>query len=205
MLRCGLPSALLLLLAASSSLLSAQTIRTEPAPVRDTVRMAEPLGGYQARQGFWLGGGLGYGSVKCGPAADAIGGATATLEAGWTLSRRFLLGVGTSMWNRGYGRLGVTIGSIDLRARWYPSELAGGLFLTGAWGLGIIRFSDVLADPSSYTAKGRAFRAGLGYDLRVASGVSLTPFATGSKINTNDDGDTMSAEVWQLGIEVTVH
>jgi hypothetical protein len=201
------PGAILLLLTASSSSLSSQTIRTEPTPVRDTVRMAEPLGGNQARQGLWLGGGLGYGSVSCGPAGGSLGGAaTAALEAGWTVSRRFLLGIGTSMWNKGSGRAGLTIGSVDLRVRWYPSELAGGLFLTGAWGLGIIRFSDVLADPTSHTDKGRAFRARLGYDLRVASGVSLTPFASGSKINIHDDdGDTLSFEVWQLGIGMTVH
>src|SRR5215213_4954596 len=97
------------------------------------------------------------------------------------------------------GRLGATVGSVDLRARWYPSEMAGGLFFTGAWGLGFIYLSDQLADDMAAT--GRAFRLGLGYDVRVAPGVSLTVSGSGSKINTYKDGDHMWLEVWQLGLE----
>ena len=54
-------------------------------------------------------------------------------------------------------------------------------------------------------ATGRAFRLGLGYDVPVAPEVSLTPYGSASKINTYKDGDHMWAEVWQLGLGVTIH
>jgi hypothetical protein len=164
------------------------------------VKAGPPLGGHQVREGLWFGAGLGYGSLETN---GSLGGFTGTLEGGWNLSRRVALGVGTSVWTRGMGRLGATVGSVDLRARWYPSESAGGFFLTGAWGLGFIHLSDRLANDVSAT--GRAFRFGAGYDFRVAPGVSLTAYGSGSKINTYKDGDHMWAEVWQLGLGVTVH
>jgi hypothetical protein len=99
----------------------------------------------------------------------------------------------------------MTVGSVDLRARWYPGEMAGGFFFTGAWGLGLIRLSDPQAIPTSHTQTGRAFRAGLGYDFRVARGVSVTPFGTWSAIRTEDNGDHMAADVWQAGLWLTLH
>jgi hypothetical protein len=194
-------------LAAASSALSAQiTNLPDPAPApRDTARMTEPLGGYQVRKGFWMSGGLGYGSVDCGPYGPSLGGPTGNLEAGWNLSRRFALGLGTSAWTHQEGRVRMSIGSVDLRVRYYPGEGTGGLFLIGAWGIGLIRLSDAQADPTHQTQSGRAFRGGLGYDLRVAPGVSLTPFGTGSAVRTEKDGNHMRADVWQVGLGVTLH
>jgi hypothetical protein len=99
----------------------------------------------------------------------------------------------------------MTVGSVDLRVRWYPSEMAGGFFFTGSLGIGLIRLSDDLADPTSQTHTGRAFRGGLGYDFRIARGVSLTTFGTGMAVRTERDGDHMAADVWQLGLSLTVH
>jgi hypothetical protein len=197
MLRYGLFAGFFLPIVATAAL-PAQTIRTEPPP--HTRRMTGPLGGYQVRQGLWFGAGLGYGDLESN---GSLGGFTGNLEGGWALNRRVSLGVGTSVWTRGMGRLGATAGSVDLRARWYPSETAGGLFLTGAWGLGFIHLSDELAN--DVVATGHAFRLGLGFDARVSPGVSLTPFGSGSKINTYKDGDHMWAEVWQLGLGLTIH
>ena len=201
----------LVFLQAAAATLSAQNV-PQPGPpqhVRDTARMAEPLGGYQVRRGLWLSGGLGYGSLGCCGRSGASGGLTGGLEAGWTLSRRFLLGIGTSGWTKSgqgeTGRLGLTVGSVDLRVRWYPSEMAGGLFLTGGGGLGLIRLYDRLAVPRSYTQTGRALRAGLGYDFRVARGVSITPMGTWSAIRTEDNGDRMEGDVWQAGVWLTLH
>jgi hypothetical protein len=170
------------------------------------------LGGRQARHGFWLSGGLGYGSVDGGSNGNARGGVTGNIEAGWTLSRRFLLGIGTNLWSKSEDvylgeirRIGMTIGSVDLQFRWYPSEMAGGFFVLGSWGIGLIRLSDDGADPTSLTHTGRAFRGGLGFDFRVARGVSITPFASGTAVRTERDGDHMAADVWQLGLGLTVH
>jgi len=161
------------------------------------------LGGYQVRKGLWGGGSLGYGSLQCN--GSGTGGMTAGLEAGWNLNRRLALGVGSSVWTKEMGRLGMRVGSLDLRIRWYPSEMAGGLFFTGALGLGFIRLSDEQAVPTSVTSTGLAFRGGLGYDFRVANGVSVTPFGSGTKVNTYNGGDHMWAEVWQLGLGLTFH
>jgi hypothetical protein len=203
MLRHGLLAGCYLLTTASASLAAQGRDPPRPYPVRDSLHMAEPLGGYQEREGFWLGAGVGYGSF--GSNGQGLGGFTGNVEAGWTLSRRLALGAGTSLWTRGMGRLGITAGSVDLRIRWYPSELAGGLFLSGALGLGFIRLSDEQAIPSSSTAFGSSFRGGIGFDFKVARGVSLTPFGTGAKLNTYKDGDHMWGEVWQMGLGVTIH
>ncbi|MEA2722706.1 MAG: hypothetical protein QOH59_477 [Gemmatimonadales bacterium] len=204
---------LLLLLAASPPAVSAQITnvpRPAPAPDGQDTVMSEPLGDRQIREGLWLSGGLGYGTVGCcGRSGGGTGGLTGGLEAGWTLSRRFLLGIGASGWTRSgldeTGRLRMTVSSVDLRVRWYPSEMAGGFFVTGGGGLGFIRLSDSQAVPRSNTHTGRAFRAGPGYDFRVARGVSLTPFGTWAAIRTEKDGDHMEADVWQAGIWLTLH
>ena len=199
--RGGLPC-LLLLLTAASSALSAQVTG------RDSLRMTEPLGVSQVRQGLWLSGGLGYGTIGC-CGRSSTGGLTGGLEVGWTFSRRFLLGIGTSAWHRGglgdTGRVGITAGSVDLRVRWYPSEMAGGFFLTGGGGLGFFRLTDPLAIPTSHTSTGHAFRAGLGYDFRIARGLSVTPLGTWSAIRTENNGDRMQGDVWQAGLWLTVH
>jgi hypothetical protein len=205
MSRHALYAGLLLLSLAPPTALQAQRGTDPPrgAPARDSIRMTEPLGGYQVREGLWYGGSLGYGSFNCN--GQGTGGFTTNLEGGWTLSRRIALGLGTSVWTRGFGRLGMSVGSVDLRARWYPSEMAGGLFFTGSFGLGFIRLTDDQADPTSITSTGRALRAGIGYDFRVANGVSVTTFGSGMKVNTEKEGDHMRAEVWQLGLGVTIH
>jgi hypothetical protein len=157
------PLALVSLLTRPTVLAGQITSVTRPPPVIDSSSVGEPASGYQAREGLWLGGGLGYGSLRASN-SGGIGGVTGTLEAGWTLSRRFLLGVGTSAWYRSVEfdtrPIGVTVGSFDVRARWYPSEMAGNFFLTGAVGMGFIRFSDSEARPTSETLTGRAVRAG---------------------------------------------
>ena len=171
--------------------------------------MTEPLGGGQFRRGFWLSGGLGYGLAGCCGRGGGTGGLTSGLEAGWTLSRRLLLGIGVSDWGRSglgeTGRLRMTVASIDLRLRWYPSEMAGGLFVTGGGGLGLIRLGDRQAIPPSHISTGHAFRAGLGYDFRIARGVSMTPLGTWAAIRTQDNCDHIAADIWQAGIWLTLH
>jgi hypothetical protein len=51
------------------------------------------------------------------------------------------------------------------------------------------------------TETGAGALLGLGYDVRVGSNVSLTPFWNGFAVRTSND----DANVGQIGLSVTVH
>jgi hypothetical protein len=158
-------------------------------------------------QGLWLNLGLGYGSVDCGNACS-MGAPTGEVAAGWALSPRFLLGAGITGWTK-EGETGeavgetlrVTVGSVDLRARFYPTQTAG-FFFTGGLGIGMIRFSDQRGISSTQT--GGAFLGGLGCDFRMTAHASLTPFADFSAVRTWGSDD-VRADVWRLGLGLTIH
>ena len=81
------------------------------------------------RVGMWFNAGLGIG------VGDDIGGGSGNVALGWTLNPHLLLGVGSSDWRMGFDRTTLTMGTLDLRAQFYP-EAEGGFFLTGGLGLG---------------------------------------------------------------------
>jgi hypothetical protein len=152
----------------------------------------------QTRSGFWFSGGLGFGSLGCDDCDGREGGLSGGLVFGGTLSPRFLLGGGTTGWTKSEGGAMLTVGTLDARIRYYTSE-AGGFFLTGGLGLGTIS-----ADVSGFGSDsevGVGVVLGLGYDFRVGSNVSLTPFWNGFAVRTSN----ADANVGQLGLSVTVH
>lgn len=53
--------------------------------------------------------------------------------------------------------------------------------------------------------RGLWLSGGPGYDFRVARGVSITPFGSWSAVRTEDNGDTMAADIWQAGLWLTLH
>ncbi len=81
-------------------------------------------------------------------------------------------------------------------------EQTAGFFVTGGVGIGMIRFSDGRGD--SITQTGSAFLAGFGCDFRLGPNLSLTPFASGSAVRAGSP-DHVRADVWQLGLGLTVH
>ena len=131
----------------------------------------------QARQGFWIGFGFGYGSAHatcsgCGSASE--GGATGFLKLGGTLSPKVLLGGAVNAWSKSSGGATETLGNVTASVFYYPAP-ASGFFLTG--GLG---FSDYNLNPSGFattSSTGWGFTAGAGYDIRVGRMISLTPVA----------------------------
>jgi hypothetical protein len=158
-------------------------------------------------QGLWLNLGLGYGSVDCGNGCT-MGAPTGDVAAGWAVSPRFLLGAGIAGWTKegpdgetADGRLRITIGSLDLRARFYPTQTAG-FFISGGLGIGMIRFSDERG--GSHTTTGPAFLGGLGCDFRMTPHVSLTPLADLSAVR-DWSADNVRADVWRLGLGLTIH
>jgi hypothetical protein len=188
---------LLLLLGAIPSRLAAQVERTT-APGTPVQHIPQAL---------WLNLGLGYGSVDCGNGCT-MGAPAGEIAAGWAVSPRFLLGGGITGWTKegptgeAVGEtLRVTVGSLGLRARFYPTPTAG-FFITGGLGIGMIRFSDQRGISSTHT--GGAFLGGVGSDFRMTAHASLTPFADFSAVRTRGSDD-VRADVWRLGLGLTIH
>ena len=149
------------------------------------------------RDGFWFSGGLGYGSLGCDGCTDREGSLSADLSLGGTLSQRWLIGVGSSSWTKTEQGVRLTVATLDARVRFYPST-TGGFFLTGGVGAGSMRgdFGGISA-----TETGVGTILGLGWDIRIASNASVTPYWNGFAMK-NDNAD---ANVGQAGIAITIH
>ena len=89
----------------------------------------------QVRDGFWISGGLGYGSLGCDNCAAREGGVSGDLSLGGTITPRLLLGVGTAAWTKSQQGATLTVATLDARVRFYPVR-TGGFFLTGGVGVG---------------------------------------------------------------------
>ena len=152
----------------------------------------------QARNGFWFSGGLGFGSLSCDNCDGREGGLSGGMTFGTTLSPKLLLAVGTSGWTKSESGASLTTGTLDARLRFYPSE-TGGLFLTGGLGLGTMRAS--VSGFGSDTEMGLGVLLGLGYDFRMGSNVSLSPFWNGFAVRTSN----ADSNVGQIGLGITVH
>jgi hypothetical protein len=156
------------------------------------------LGAAQERHGFWFNGGLGYGSLGCDNCGSREGGLSGGLSLGGTLSPKWLLGVGTSGWYKDLGGATLTIGSLDARVRFYPSR-TGNFFLTGGLGLGTISLD--VGGIGSDSETGASAILGIGYDIRLSPGLSLTPYWNGFAVQTSN----ADANVGQLGLSLTAH
>jgi hypothetical protein len=156
------------------------------------------LGAAQERHGFWFNGGLGYGSLGCDNCGSREGGLSGGLSLGGTLSPKWLLGVGTSGWYKDVGGASLTIGSLDARVRFYPSR-TGNFFFTGGLGLGTIAVD--IGGLGSDSENGASAILGIGYDIRLSPGLSLTPYWNGFAVRTSN----ADANVGQLGISLTAH
>lgn len=152
----------------------------------------------QTREGFWLNGGFGFGSLGCVSCDGHVSGASSGLSLGGTLNDRLLLGFGTTGWYRSKDGVALNAGTLDARLRFYPST-ASGFFLTGGVGLGTIR---VAANGSgSERETGVGFVLGLGWDVRIRQNMSLTPFWNGSAVRTSN----ADANFGQFGLGITIH
>jgi hypothetical protein len=177
----SVPPILLLLYVASPESLAAQLISDTPALT-------------YTRKGMWFNGWLGYGAVDCRGAQT--GGLSGGAALGWTLSPQLLLGVGTTDWTRtDYGDR-LIIGTLDVRAQFYP-EMTGGFFLTGGVGIGYF----LTPGTATSTQLGRGVVIGLGYDARIGEKLSITTFINGFGVHTRDP----RAHGGQIGVGLTFH
>jgi hypothetical protein len=161
-------------------------------------RAASAQGHPQTRQGFWFNGGLGYGSLGCQDCSGREGALSGGLAIGGTLSRKVLLGVGTNAWSKSQGGARLTVGTVTALIRFYPSS-TGGFFLLGGLGVGSVRAQ--VSGFGSASETGAGALVGLGYDIRVAQNVSLTPYWNGFAMSSSN----ADANVGQLGLGITVH
>jgi hypothetical protein len=182
----------------------------------------------QRRQGPWIGFGMGHGSAatwcpltgdcakgdsQSGPLRMREGGATAYLKLGGTLSSRVTLGAELTAWSGlavaiPSGRRDATLANLLAAAYFYPVPSAG-FFLKG--GVGVSSYTRHEARGS--TSRGVGLGAGIGYDVRIGSNVSLTPAANFVR-GFIDDTSTSSAperpsgprhNVLDVTLGVTVH
>ena len=147
----------------------------------------------QIREGLWFNGGGGFGSLSCN-GCDSLSGISGGLSLGVTINERILLGAGTTGYYKSIDRSVLSVGTLDARVRFYPVR-ASGFFLTGGLGLGHLSFN------SSETQFGAGVVLGLGWDIRVGSNLSLTPFWNGIGVTTRFN----DASVNQFGVGLTVH
>jgi hypothetical protein len=175
-------------------------------PVGRVAATPKPTRSLPTREGLWLSLGLGIGTVGCSYVCSSPGAAL-DLAAGWSLSPRLLLGAGVTGWTKDGptgeyegARIRITVGSVALRARFYPTRSAG-FFLSGGLGLGLTRLSDERG--TGHTQTGVGFLAGMGGDLRVSPRMSLTPFADFSTIHSGVDD--LRDDLWRMGLGVTFH
>ncbi len=155
----------------------------------------------QTRDGFYIGFGLGGGSFGCSDCTDRESGPAATLKLGGTLRPNLLVGADISGWTKEEGGARVTHSNVVAALQFYPST-TGGFFLKG--GIGVSRLeASASGGGFSFSASddGLGLSAGLGYDIRLGSNFSLSPY--GGFAWGNFEGG--SANHVQLGLGVTWH
>lgn len=160
---------------------------------------AEAQGRPQTRDGFYIGFGLGGGTLGC---SDCLGeretGLSGYFKLGGTVSDKLLLGFETNGWWKEEDGVTLSQGNASAAAYLYPSPLSG-FFLKGGVGLSTLDLSIQGLGSDSETGLGLVL--GLGYDARVGTNFSLTPYL--NFVYGGFDGG--STNVWQAGLGLTWH
>ena len=155
----------------------------------------------QTRQGFWISGGVGYGSldVSCDDCeSDRQSGVTALLAMGGTPSQNLLIGGEIEGWTKEVDGVDIVFGHVSGVAYWYP-QATGGFFAKGGIGIGTLSAdAGPLGDESD---SGLALHAGAGYDIRLGRNFSLTPTAGIFWASIDPD----NANALYLGLNATGH
>jgi len=153
----------------------------------------------QTREGFFIGFGLGWGSLGCSDCSgERESGFSGYLKLGGTVNDALLLGFESNGWVKEESGVTLSQGNFSAAAYFYPSPESG-LFLKGGLGLSTLRL-DVSGFGGDSTT-GFGVVAGLGYDARVGTNFSLTPYA--NFVYGSFDGG--STNVIQAGIGLTWH
>ena len=155
----------------------------------------------QAREGFFIGVGLGGGSFGCSGCSERESGLSGQLKLGGALNSQMLLGVESNAWTKEESGARFTHSSVSAMAQYYPSA-TNGFFLRGGVGVSTFRVSaDIDGVSVSASDSGLGLMGGLGYDVRVRNNFSVSPYGT----FVWGDHENGSANNFQLGVGVTWH
>ena len=155
----------------------------------------------QTRQGFFIGLGLGLGAFGAEGAGDRETSGAAQIILGGTLNPRVLLAGELTGWTKEEGGARLSHSNATAVVQFYPM-VDGGLWLRGGLGGSTLSVS-ASSGGFSFSAdeSGLGLTAGAGYDIRVGSNFSITPY--GLFVWGNFDGG--SANHFQGGLGVTWH
>ena len=170
----------------------------------------------QTRDGFTISFGLGGGSagVNCSECDNSRESAPSVyLRLGGALRPNLVLSGEVNAWTKTASDEGVdatfTIGTVNVVAQWYPQP-AKGWFLSAGVGSGTIHTEVEVPGLGKFSddTRGFGYQVGTGYDIRVKSNFSLTPFATyfataGGK--TDAGGTKIDGNVFHIGLGFTWH
>ena len=168
----------------------------------------------QVRDGFWIGFGIGYGSVTAscdGCSFDSRGSYTGHLRLGGVLSPHLLLGGDIDAWTKSENGTTLTLGNVTAALYYYPVPTSG-LFLKG--GIGGSAFNGEASSTVTTTADGGGygFTLGAGYDIRVGRNISITPVASflWGHVGEVKSGSSVLFTGWkhtifEFGLDLTIH
>lgn len=177
-------------------------------------KAADPAADRNPRQGFWIGFGLGAGSVGADCSnCDTVraGGFSGYLRMGGTLSRHFLLGGELNGWGHTESGADESMGFGSLVLLWYPSA-TGAFYLK--FGIGGMSYTANIPVAGKIEATAGSGSFGLGYEFRVRRNMSLNPFLnvlatapTSWKWNgvSVPSGQDIKLNLVQLGLGLTWH
>jgi hypothetical protein len=130
------------------------------------------------REGFWLGAGLGYGSLALGcdgcSGLSREGALSGYLKLGGTVNPSLRLGGETNGWVKSESGVTFSTGLAAGTVTVYPAP-ANGLFLKGGAGVSYAKVDVSGSGSDSETGWGGI--AGIGYDIPVGRTLYLTPVA----------------------------
>jgi hypothetical protein len=165
-----------------------------------------------ARQGFWIGFGIGYGSAHATCDGCIAGkresGGVGYLNLGGTLSDRLLAGVEVSGWSKEHEGVTLNLYNILGTLTIYPRP-SSNFFLKFGGGLAFLD-NDFKAGPTTITVdqgNGVALLAGAGYDIRVWTKASVTlgaNFWYGQRFGSIVFGDPFTSTWKQNVVDVTL-
>jgi len=161
------------------------------------------LTGQVERDGFFIGFGLGLGSLGAENEDERESALSGYLKLGGAVNDRVLLGAETNGWTKTESEEGLdvtlTLSSLLAVAYFYPNP-SSGLFLKG--GLGWTRLEgevSVAGIAVSESENGTALTLGIGFDHGLGGRFALTPFA--NLIYSDFEGGTTN--LLQAGIGVS--
>ena len=125
----------------------------------------------QTRDGFFMGLGLGAGSMGLsadGESSDRLSGSSGSFRLGYAINPKFALGVESGNWFKSEGGELLDVGTFTAAASFFPAE---GLVLRGGFGVGVIGG----ADEGISGEVGTGMSVGAAYEFRATKTLAIGP------------------------------